>query len=148
MCVRWLKNLIWRGLQVPSRLAFQRRLARTPFTLPVGRPVLNYGSLPQRRGAIVQGGKVKLLHLTGPFPEHADGFNLLYLISSAIPPHGLELARWAKARGAKLVWNQNGVGYAAWAGAEADVGRIIDPGCTNTDPDGPGWIGLHHPRLS
>ncbi len=40
------------------------------------------------------------------------------------------------------------LGRILWAGAEADVGRIIDPGCTNTDPDGPGWIGLHHPRLS
>lgn len=40
------------------------------------------------------------------------------------------------------------LGRILWAGAEADVGRIIDPDCTNSDPDGPGWIGLHHPRLS
>ncbi len=104
-----------RLLAVPSRLAFRARLERTPFSLPVGRPVLNYGSvLPQ--GGIVQGGKVKLLHLTGPFPENANHFNLLYLVSSAIPPHGVELACWAKARGVKLVWNQNGVGFPAWAG--------------------------------
>jgi hypothetical protein len=40
------------------------------------------------------------------------------------------------------------LGRILWAGAEADVGRIIDPTCTNADVDGPGWIGLHHPRLS
>jgi hypothetical protein len=40
------------------------------------------------------------------------------------------------------------LGRILWAGAEADVGRIIDPGCTNADVDGPAWIGLHHPRLS
>lgn len=40
------------------------------------------------------------------------------------------------------------LGRIFWAGAEADVGRIIAPDFTNTDPDGPGWIGLHHPRLS
>ncbi|MDB6174799.1 MAG: hypothetical protein JWL59_4110 [Chthoniobacteraceae bacterium] len=107
-----------RLLAIPARRAFQARLDRIPFTLPAERPVLNYGSVLSRtKGGIVQGGKVKLLHLTGLFPENANQFNLLYLVSSAIPPHGLELARWAKARGVKLVWNQNGVGFPAWAGA-------------------------------
>ncbi|WP_428565596.1 MAG: hypothetical protein ACP59X_04745 [Solidesulfovibrio sp. DCME] len=40
------------------------------------------------------------------------------------------------------------LGRILWAGAEEDVARIVDPNCTNLDPDGPGWIGLHHPRLS
>lgn len=40
------------------------------------------------------------------------------------------------------------LGRILWAGAETDVGRIIDPNCANNDPDGPAWIGLHHPRLS
>ena len=31
---------------------------------------------------------------------------------------------------------------------EADVGRIIDPACTNADADGRRGSGLHHPRLS
>ncbi len=94
-------------------------MEQIPFTLAQGGPALNYGAvLPRQKGAIVQGGKVKLLHLTRAFPEQANHFNLLYLISSAIPPHGVELARWAKKRGARLVWNQNGVGFPAWAGAD------------------------------
>ena len=40
------------------------------------------------------------------------------------------------------------LGRILWAGAAADVGRIIDPNFTNSDSDGPAWIGLHHPRLS
>ena len=40
------------------------------------------------------------------------------------------------------------LGRILWAGAEADARRIMDPDCTNTDDDGPAWIGLHHPRLS
>lgn len=40
------------------------------------------------------------------------------------------------------------IGRILWAGAAADAARIIDEGAGNTDPDGPGWIGLHHPRIS
>ena len=40
------------------------------------------------------------------------------------------------------------LGRILWAGAEADVSRIIASDHTNADPDGPAWIGLHHPRLS
>lgn len=40
------------------------------------------------------------------------------------------------------------IGRILWAGAEADVGRIIDSDITNPDPDGAAWIGLHHTRLS
>lgn len=40
------------------------------------------------------------------------------------------------------------LGRFLWAGAEADVSRIMDPGSATPDPDGPAWVGLHHPRLS
>jgi hypothetical protein len=40
------------------------------------------------------------------------------------------------------------LGRILWAGAAADVGRIMDPDHANTDPDGPAWIGLHLTRLS
>ncbi len=40
------------------------------------------------------------------------------------------------------------LGRILWAGAEADVARILDPANTNVDSDGPAWIGLYHPRLS
>ena len=34
------------------------------------------------------------------------------------------------------------LGRILWAGAEADVGRILDDSQPNKDPDGPAWIGL------
>ena len=40
------------------------------------------------------------------------------------------------------------IGRILWGGAEADARRILEPGNPNQDPDGPAWIGLHHPRLS
>lgn len=40
------------------------------------------------------------------------------------------------------------LGRILWAGAESDAGRILDPDQKNQDPDGPAWIGLHHPRIS
>ena len=62
---------------------------------------------------------MKLLHLQEAFPESPDAFNLLYLVSSAQPPFADELARWARRRGIKVVWNQDGVAYPAWAGRHA-----------------------------
>jgi glycosyltransferase involved in cell wall biosynthesis len=110
---RQLAEAIWRW---PARRRFRAKLARQMWRAPAGDPVLSSGGvLPRDPGAIVHGGKVKLMHLRERFPT-ADEFNLLYLVSSAMPAHALDLVRWAKARGAKLVWNQNGVAFPAWAG--------------------------------
>lgn len=111
-----LRAVVWDLLRLPARLALRRELARRPFSLPGEIPVLNYGGvLPRGAGAIVAGGRVKLRHLDRAFPEQ-EPFNVLYLVSSALPPHAAEFVRWAQSRGAKLVWNQNGVGFPAWAG--------------------------------
>ncbi|MCG3143184.1 MAG: hypothetical protein HONDAALG_00505 [Gammaproteobacteria bacterium] len=40
------------------------------------------------------------------------------------------------------------LGRCLWAGAEPDLARILDSTERNSDPDGPAWIGLHHPRSS
>ncbi|MEA3211240.1 MAG: hypothetical protein QOE70_4297 [Chthoniobacter sp.] len=116
MIGQW-RSAVWALLRLPSRLAYRRALAARSFTLPRGEPVLSYGGvLPRDPRAIVAGGHVKLRHLDRAFPERKN-FNVLYLVSSALPPHALDLVRWAKKGGAKLVWNQNGVAFPAWAGA-------------------------------
>lgn len=125
IAAQWLPASIRRPLRAalgaPARLAYRRRLEAVSFTLPRGGPVLSYGdALPRRAGALVQGGRVKLTHLARAFPAGADAFNVLYLVSSAPPPHALELVRFAKERGVKFVWNQNGVAYPAWAGPFTD----------------------------
>lgn len=121
---RWfdpaLRNRVWRMLETPERRRFQRQLEAVVHVSRRGEPALGYGSVLSRgRHGVVHGGRVKLIHLSEEFPEAAD-FNLLYLVSSAPPKFGLELVTWAKARGVKLLWNQNGVAYPGWFGTRSE----------------------------
>jgi len=68
--------------------------------------------------AIVSGGIVKFMALQQIFPHAPRRFNILYLGSSSLPedlPQVLEMARRKQAR---IVLNQNGVGYPAWAASD------------------------------
>ena len=102
---------------IPQQTNYRRSLAGRPLVVPQGAPVLSYGSV-RDIGGLIAGGRVKLTHLAERWPE-SDAFNVLYLVSSAPPPFARELVLWAKKRGAKFVWNQNGVGFPAWAGIRA-----------------------------
>lgn len=82
-------------------------------------PVLSFGRVLTDR-AFIHGGAVKLLHLRKGFPADEEAFNILYLVSSAQPPFAVDLARACKERGIAFVWNQNGVGYPAWAGGDSE----------------------------
>ena len=113
-----LRSRFWRILKAPERRRFQRSLEQTAHTARRGTPALSYGEAVDGSG-IVHGGRVKLLHLAEEFPAAAD-FNLLYLVSSAPPRFALELIEWAKSRGVKLAWNQNGVAYPAWYGTRCE----------------------------
>jgi glycosyltransferase involved in cell wall biosynthesis len=76
-----------------------------------GVPAVNYGHLSPMKADRPIGGEIKLIHLRKAFPECFDNFNLIYLVSSALPAQVEEIVKVAKSRGAKLVWNQNGVAY-------------------------------------
>jgi len=76
-----------------------------------GVPAVNYGRLAPMKAGRPIGGEIKLIHLRKAFPECFDNFNLIYLVSSALPAHVEEIVKVAKSRGAKLLWNQNGVAY-------------------------------------
>ena len=67
-------------------------------------------------GDKVAGGFVKCLDLHRAFPHHPDRFTHLYLVSSALPPEPLRWIDTARAIGARVVLNQNGVAYPAWHG--------------------------------
>ncbi len=74
--------------------------------------VLNYGWMEESSSSSLPiGGEIKLIPLKASYPEHLNDFNLIYLVSSALPPHAEEIVRLAKKQGALLVWNQNGVAY-------------------------------------
>lgn len=94
----------------------EQRMARTRFSPPAGEPVLSFAGALPGPGALIHGGRVKLVHLRRRFAVDEERFNLLYMVSSAMPPAAMGHIRRARANGARLVWNQNGVAYPAWAG--------------------------------
>jgi glycosyltransferase involved in cell wall biosynthesis len=108
---------------LPARLRYRRALQAQSWSVPNGDPIVNYGDVLGGTGMIA-GGKVKLLHLLERWPEQTP-FNILYLVSSTPPPFAGELVAWARKKGATFVWNQNGVGFPAWAGL--NTGEINRP---------------------
>jgi len=82
-------------------------------------PVISFGGVLEEK-KIIHGGAVKLLSLRDNMRWNEKNFNLLYLVSSAQPRFAVDLVRQVKERGIPLVWNQNGVGYPAWAGWQAE----------------------------
>jgi hypothetical protein len=109
---------------LPARLRYRRALRAQTWNAPADRIAVNYGDAIGGPG-FVAGGRVKLLHLASRWPQEKP-FNVLYLVSSAPPPFADELIRWARLRGAQFVWNQNGVGFPAWAGwSTFDVNRSM-----------------------
>lgn len=113
------RRFIRGALDFPARRKFRASLAAKPFTPSTDPPAIHFGGVLDD-GELVAGGKVKLLALREVFPEKKTDFNILYLVSSAPPRFAEDLVRWAKSKGARFVWNQNGVGYPAWAGGNTE----------------------------
>ena len=67
------------------------------------------------------GGIVKVQLMQRAFPNSSRKFNILYFVSSRIPYGAVQIAAAAKIKGARLVWNQNGVAYPAWHGPGWEV---------------------------
>ena len=80
-----------------------------------GKPHVFYGydALPSRFES-ASGGIIKCQDLEAQFPNTPASPNLLYLVSSALPPHLPVLIRAVKRAGIPVVLNQNGVAYPAW----------------------------------
>lgn len=106
-------------LDANDKRRFKKELADRPFTLLSGNPYLSYAGIASMgKDGLLHGGKVKLSALSDIYPEISNGYNLLYLVSSAMPRFAEEIVDWAKNKGVKLVWNQNGVAYPGWAGPD------------------------------
>ncbi|HEY4528223.1 MAG TPA: glycosyltransferase family 4 protein [Candidatus Paceibacterota bacterium] len=79
-------------------------------------------------GEIVHGGKVKLLALREGFSESWKHFNIAYLVSSGLPFAPSLWISIYKFFGIKIVWNQNGVAYPAWAREKTDrINSLMKP---------------------
>lgn len=84
---------------------------------------LSYGGMAPAEGEKVSGGRVKLRILCSRYRSHHYRANTLYLISSALPKGALVWVRAARARGMRVVLNQNGVAFPAWASPE-EISRV------------------------
>jgi glycosyltransferase involved in cell wall biosynthesis len=105
--------------------AIRRRLREAPLRVrataaamagapaPGVRVSYGFGRLP-RDGA--HGGMVKIQRLHARFPNRPWRFNVVYLVSSRMPPGAEALLPLIRAGRAALVWNQNGVAYPGWHG--------------------------------
>lgn len=60
------------------------------------------------------GGMVKFQRMQEVFPNAPRRFNIVYMGSSWRPKDWSQLLWLARRKGAKIVWNQNGVAYPAW----------------------------------
>ncbi len=71
-------------------------------------------------GRPVHGGAVKLLALRDGFAGDESEFSILYSVSSSPPKFAEPLFKLCRERGIRIVWNQNGVAYPAWADREGE----------------------------
>jgi glycosyltransferase involved in cell wall biosynthesis len=118
-----LKRLVPFGLR--RRLSWLKQLRGAGRWLPIlwagptlgGTPQVFYGleQIP-RPGDPTYGGIVKFQGMQSLYPNSPRRFNILYMVSSRTPPDALLLLWLAHRKGARLVWNQNGVAYPGWHG--------------------------------
>lgn len=122
-----IKNILYKAKERWQKNRYQKYLQTILPEIPDEGIHINYGNVVERNsGQIIHGGRVKLLHLQQEFPENIKKFNILYLVSSAQPPFAEEIIGWAKRHGVKVIWNQDGVAYPAWAGeTTSSVNRIM-----------------------
>ena len=119
-----------------QRRLYRRQLARQIIEVPNDRIAVSYGpgiGDQLRRGEDLTGGKVKLMYLHQRYPHDSACFNILYLVSSALPCHSVELARWARKCGAIVVLNQNGVAYPAWTDDHQSINDELAEVLSQTD---------------
>ncbi len=91
----------------------ERRRWRLPQGSGTPRVFYGFEKLPARTES-ASGGIIKCQDLEELFPNTPTAPNLLYLVSSALPPHLPVLLNAVKRAGCPIVLNQNGVAYPAW----------------------------------
>ena len=118
-----LRSAVRSALALPARVSHRRRLSVIRRSNSSA-PVISFGGVFEGR-RLLHGGAVKLIHLRDAFAWSEQEFNLLYLVSSAQPVFAEDLVVHCEKLGIPLIWNQNGVAYAGWAGR--DTRRYNEP---------------------
>lgn len=106
-------------LEFPKRRQARKRHKLIRRKGDSGKPSVGFGGVLED-GRPVHGGAVKLLPLRDAFGGDERCFNTLYAVSSSQPQCAVDLFRRCRDQGIRIVWNQNGVGYPAWADGESE----------------------------
>ena len=126
---RQLKALILNFYFGFSRLKEIYFLSKIKFVKSLSMPFVFLGFQDNKN----RGGGLKLQDLKS-FLSPTNEYNNLYLLSSSLPYAYKEMIRKAKKSGAKIIWNQNGIGFPAWAGPNyKKVNQIFKMGIENAD---------------
>lgn len=119
--IRRLKALVYRGYITGKCHLAESKRWRQVRPLSEGVSVYyGHDSIPNQ-GEKAAGGIVKCQDLGKVFPNTPSSANVLYLVSSALPPCPELVVRYAKKKGVKLVVNQNGVAIPAYHGKNLEV---------------------------
>ncbi len=103
-------------LEFPERSAARKKFARIRCA---GGLSVGFGGVLDD-GRPVHGGAVKLLPLRKAFGGDEEAFGIVYAVSSSPPQVAADLFARCRQCGIRIVWNQNGVAYPAWAGRESE----------------------------
>jgi glycosyltransferase involved in cell wall biosynthesis len=106
-------EMLRRAWAAPGAWRRERARWRPPRSGETARVFYGFVSFPPPEAPLA-GGALKCRDLQREFPDSPHLPNLLYLVSSALPPHAELIARAARRAGAQVVLNQNGVAYPAW----------------------------------
>ncbi len=117
LVIPWqLRELLRAAWEYPSRRTTITRICQIRRNEGVS---MGFGGVLED-GRPIHGGAVKLLPLRKAFGGSEGAFGILYAVSSSPPACASKLFRHCRKSGIKIVWNQNGVAYPAWAGSESE----------------------------
>lgn len=91
-------------------LPLQEREPRVAYLMP------GFPAGPPSREGYASGGAAKMVYLSEAFPHSYPACDVLFTVSSVHHPWATLIVRRARARGVRVVLNQNGVCYRAWFG--------------------------------
>ena len=103
-CFYFALDFASRVKNLPARIEAKRRCESIQCSRNAS-PVLNYGLAAPRSGMRLPiGGEVKLIPLKQRFPEQFQDFNLVYLVSSALPHGNPARMESKRSRLSRVVW--------------------------------------------
>ena len=105
-----------RALRSAARLGRRAALAARGVPRHDVRVFYGFPRVPGPRTREATGGLVKIQRMQARFPNAPWRFNVVYLVSSRLPPDADAIIAMARRYGIPLVLNQNGVAYPGWHG--------------------------------